>query len=334
MILERLNYETFTSVVAILELLDDFPCPRSSSPYQRIEYLKLAVRRHHFYSIVRLVRPFFIKFNIEGRAAIIMPFSKSILNSEYFMFGDRAGFGYLDIICRDDLSAFDIRACFDLLMRDFSRSVFHFNRVRKNSTNYGVLKSIAIPTGHEECVTVDLVGNYDDYLKSLSKSSRQNYRTANNRIAKASKQLSFRRLNGNDISQKVVDDMTGLYLNRLRSYKKHVGFVDRIFYRFIDLGFVSIRTLDFSEVCLLYIDERLAAFMICLANGDELSVPRLAIDESFSFYSPGVLLVISAIKDLLDEGIIRTLDFMQGNEGYKFQVGGRIQECYSFEFSN
>ena len=73
--------------------------------------------------------------------------------------------------------------------------------------------------------------------------------------------------------------------------------------------------------------------MLCLRNGDELLVPRLAIDASFSLYSPGVLLVNYAIKYLLNDGVIKTFDLMQGKETYKFQVGGVMHQCFSFELS-
>ena len=132
---------------------------------------------------------------------MILPLSKSIFNSQYFMFGDRAGFGYLDIICRDYNALPDIRACLELLTREFSHAVFHFNRVKPDSLIYQILKNISAPKSIEECVKIDLIGRYDDYFKSLSKNARQNFRTANNRIVKASKDLSFIRVSGKDISK-------------------------------------------------------------------------------------------------------------------------------------
>jgi hypothetical protein len=329
----RLSFETFSSVNSISNLLDNCPSWHYSSPYQNVDYLKLAVHKHYFYSLIRMTRPFFIKFSINGEAFMILPLSKSIFNSRYFMFGDRAGFGYLDIICRDYNAFPDIKACFEMLIKEFSQAVFHFNRVKQDSLIYQILKDMSAPKSIEECVKIDLIGSYDDYFKSLSKNARQNFRTANNRIVKASKDLSFNRVSGKDISRDILDEMIVLYLKRLSSYKKYVNFLDRIFYSTFDLGFVSMERLNFTEVFLIYIDGKLAAFMLCLRNGDELLVPRLAVDTSFSFYSPGVLLVNAAIKYLFDEGVIKTFDLMQGKETYKFQVGGKIHQCYSFELS-
>lgn len=186
---------------------------------------------------------------------------------------------------------------------------------------------------YEECVKIEIKDTYEQYYNSLSKSVRQNFRTANNRLLKSSKQFSFKRLKGKDISGNILHQILYLYLRRRRSYKKNIPRLDIIFYKYFDLGFISLNELEFSEVFLIYIDDRLAAFMLCLVKDEEILVPRLAIDDSFSFYSPGILLVISAINELSGEGKIKSLDLMQGVENYKFQMGGKVHMCYSFKFS-
>jgi CelD/BcsL family acetyltransferase involved in cellulose biosynthesis len=101
------------------------------------------------------------------------------------------------------------------------------------------------------------------------------------------------------------------------------------------LGFLSISDIDFSEVCILFINDEIAAFMVCLSHDDEILVPRLAINSSYMQYSPGVLLIHYAIRDFLEDGSsISKLDLMQGEEKYKFQLGGKESKLYSFSLSN
>ena len=263
-----------------------------------------------------------------------MPLSKSIFGSSYCFFGDRAGSGYLDVIYRNDLSSSDVRACFELLIKDFPTSVFHLNRIRKGSQTYSILSEILTSSGSEECVAIELPSDYESYFQSLSKNARHNFRKANNRISKDSKEVSFLQLNGKDVSRDILDAMILLYINRLgKRYNKSLRFINTLFYKYFDIGFIAMRQLDFSKVFLVYIGDKLAGFMYCLVDGDKLIVPRLAIDDLFSFYSPGVLLVMSAMKELCLAGVIKNFDLMQGQEGYKFQVGGEVHECYSFELS-
>jgi len=74
--------------------------------------------------------------------------------------------------------------------------------------------------------------------------------------------------------------------------------------------------------------------MICLSDKDQIIVPRLAINNSFSFYSPGVILAMSAIKEIINrKSGIKIIDFMQGQEKYKYQIGGYEHEVLSLEIS-
>lgn len=331
---DKITYEIFTRVDSIVELLESFKNPSRSSPYQRVEYVKLSLRKHFLYSLLRFVRPFFLRFNINGEAAVIMPLSRSIFGSSYYLFGDRAGSGYLDVIHRNDLSPSDVKACFELLIKEFPNSVFYFNRIRNGSQTFSILSEISTSSGSEECVALELSSDYESYYHSLSKNARQNFRKSNNRISKDSKEVSFLQLNGKDVSRDILDAMIALYIKRLeKRYNRGLRFINTLFYKHFDIGFIAMRQLDFSEVFLIYIGDKLAGFMYCLVDGDELIVPRLAIDDSFSFYSPGVLLVISTIRELYLAGVIKNFDLMQGQEGYKFQVGGKVHECYSFELS-
>lgn len=50
-------------------------------------------------------------------------------------------------------------------------------------------------------------------------------------------------------------------------------------------------------------------------------MPRLAIDTSFSRYSPGILLILEATKLWMNEGIV-DFDMCRGDERYKKEMGG------------
>ncbi len=330
----KITYDIFSTVDSIVRLLDEFENPSCSSPYQRIEYLKLAIQNHFPYSILRCSRPIFIRFNIDGIPSLIMPFSKSLFSENYCFFGDRAGAGYLDVIYRGDLSPLLARACFELLIKEFQNSFFYFNRIKKNTQTYSILSEMVASSGSEKCVAVAIRGDYNFYYQSLSIGVRQNFRTAKNRILKHSKSLSILQLNGKEVSGSILNAMVSLYVKRLGGrYNGRFRFINALFLRFFDIGFIAMRKLDFSIVYLIYVDNKLAGFMYCLVEGDELIVPRLAIDDSFSFYSPGILLVMSAIKGLYLSEEIKNFDLMHGQESYKFKVGGELHECYSFQFS-
>lgn len=78
----------------------------------------------------------------------------------------------------------------------------------------------------------------------------------------------------------------------------------------------------------LYIDGKIAAFFAGFLNkkGDRIVIPRLAVDSSFKFFSPGYILLCESIKYLIDNSNVRNLDLCLGSEKYKTDMGGRKYE--------
>jgi hypothetical protein len=179
----------------------------------------MAIGLSFFYSLIRRSKPFFVVFSINGKNIMLMPLSKSFFSEKYFMFGDRAGFGYLDVIWRSELSISDMKACINLLLKKFPNAVFYLNRIRKESMVYRALKGSSSHESAEICVSIELPCDYDSYFKSLSKSSKQNFRTAENRINKSSSSLSFSRLSKVDMHSSLRSKIIKVYIERLRFYK-------------------------------------------------------------------------------------------------------------------
>lgn len=61
--------------------------------------------------------------------------------------------------------------------------------------------------------------------------------------------------------------------------------------------------------------------MIVYRHRKHLLMPKLAIDSSFSRYSPGILLILESSKKWIDEGIA-DFDMCRGDERYKKEMGG------------
>ena len=61
--------------------------------------------------------------------------------------------------------------------------------------------------------------------------------------------------------------------------------------------------------------------MIVYKHRNHLLMPKLAIDSSYSRYSPGILMIMEAVKEWLNEGIV-DFDLCRGDERYKKEVGG------------
>lgn len=82
----------------------------------------------------------------------------------------------------------------------------------------------------------------------------------------------------------------------------------------------------------LDIDGTLAAFMSGLVKDNVFVVPRLSINNEYRRYSPGIILINEAIKYFISDTKITILDLSQGQESYKYNMGGKEHYTYEFRF--
>ena len=59
-------------------------------------------------------------------------------------------------------------------------------------------------------------------------------------------------------------------------------------------------------------------------------IPRLCIDEQYSRYSPGIVLVNEVAKRLIAMRV-EVMDLMEGDEPYKLTMGGYIHNNYQLQ---
>lgn len=184
------------------------------------------------------------------------------------------------------------------------------------------------------CTEVDNVRiqfiEYEEYFKSLSKSTRQNLRTAKNRITKDGRQYSLVTNLEANLPLSTIADCISIYSTR-QGNKYGKGFLNRISANTIHYT-TSMMRKNAGVLFALEIDRCIAAFMFGYVNSvkNSIEVPKLAINEDYAFYSPGMVLIDETIEYLQKNTDIRTLDLCRGTENYKLKMGGEIYKTYSF----
>ena len=275
----------------------------------------------------------------DGKACMIAPLwiikrSFRILNKKggyiigRFSFSDYLNFIYL---------TFDADA-FDFLMKDLRRRYcikkICFEDFRESTSIYQhVIKSYSIIENKKfPCVTLQLPHTIEEYNKMLSKNSRQNLRTANNRLQKDGKALIF-----NDDDQQ-VDRQECL---RLREAKLSVQFSSvskwrKYKYRIINHlrysfpFFTPVTYYPHSKIMTAYDGQgKLRAFFNYAYDYNKKTIRIMAAgtDLDFARYSPGMLLMHQFIEEAIKQGQLEIVDFTRGGEPYKFALGGNL--CYN-----
>lgn len=86
------------------------------------------------------------------------------------------------------------------------------------------------------------------------------------------------------------------------------------------------------KICFLEVEGKRVAATLSFIFQKELLLYNSGFDPTFAFLSPGLVLKALLIKKAIKEGQKR-LDFLQGGERYKYELGGKDQRLYEVKFN-
>ncbi len=172
---------------------------------------------------------------------------------------------------------------------------------------------------------VCLPDTWDEYLQTLSKKDRHELRRKLRRLDTA----------GGDVVLKVVTEAeeasTGLdalfHLMRISSHHKE-EFLDRpgmeAFFREMTATMAAEGMLRFY---FLTFDGEPVASVLNFDLGGQLFMYNSGYDPAYSHYAVGLMSKTLLIKDAIENGR-RCVDFLRGDENYKYDLGGKDQQVY------
>lgn len=179
-------------------------------------------------------------------------------------------------------------------------------------------------------VPLESFNNVDEYIGSLSKNIYKNIRKAYNHLKTDGRKMELKVYTRDNLPDNgYLYKLWRMYfIRKLAWNEKHTGVINMLVARIkamLEVGggcaTQSLRKLAESRLYVLEIDSCPAAFMIVYAHQRHLLMPRLAIDIDFGRYSPGIIMLLEAVKLWLDEGFV-DFDMCRGDERYKTDVGG------------
>lgn len=246
---------------------------------------------------------------------------------------------YYDFVYKDNFDFNLIPEIIEKIAKDFQVKEIQFNHMNPVSK---LLEPLRKEANYQEsslkCVAVHLEEDYDAYLKTLSKSVKQNLRTARNRVNKKELNFEYRLLTNKDNAKIDFQMLKDLYSQRNQYKNKEKTYWKTRIHHFLNYGFSKekdmfdipeIRNTDFS-LGLLYLGKDLAAYFFGFREGDRIEINRVVINDAFRFYSPGLLLLNEYIKTEIPNGL-KTFDLTLGDEKYKYDLGGKDHLIYNFK---
>lgn len=316
---------------------EDYKIPREVSPYQYAPWQENVVKNFQSsYGLKHLVRAEFCTYKNNGAAAIFpFQYNRFSKNGEIMLFGSGGMSDYLNLIYNEQFSYEDFILLIRAVTQRTGRKSFYFNLLQEKTRTYDYVQRLAVRQDEcNICVRIALPSSYDAYYSSLSKSTRQNVRTAINRMNKQGLNSELRLFTNSDITSEIVQDMLEIYAERYEKKNQYnrLSMLQNV-KKFLMQGKRNLISdalgkTEGSLVAAEYIEGKMAAYAFMLFDRDRkiVCVPRVATAEAFYFFSPGMLLFVDFIREvyqknpLIDK--IEVIDLTNGDETYKFRLNG------------
>lgn len=182
-------------------------------------------------------------------------------------------------------------------------------------------------------VPLNAFGSYDDYISSLGKNIYKNIRKSYNHLKSDNKEMKLDVYDcENSPSRQLLRQVWTLYFRRKLAWKhKSHSWLREIICKARGCWFAargrqtkSMFLLKESRLFVFTINGELAAFMHVYIHEGHALMPKLAIDMSYSRYSPGIIMLLESLKLLMEQGVA-DFDMCRGDERYKMEVGGLME---------
>lgn len=179
-------------------------------------------------------------------------------------------------------------------------------------------------------VPLEQFESFEDYIGSLSKNIYKNIRKSYNHLTTDGKHMRMQVFTNETLPKdRYLQQLWNIYFKRKLAWNgKDAGVKNKaVAYTkaWIEVKSgcctKSLRKLKNARLHVLEIDNEPAAFMIIYVDRRHILMPRLAIDMTYSRYSPGIILLLESVKLWQKEGIV-DFDMCRGDERYKMDVGG------------
>lgn len=263
-----------------------------------------------------------------------------LCDKEIHLFGRFTCTDYLDIISFN-FEKSNFLELLEYLKNRYKGFALYFEQLRENSRLKILLDEMDGFELYEkgDCVSIDLLDDYDLWYQERSKHYRQNRRTDINRLKKEQKSITFAWKNASELNKKELFELYNIYVDRRVSCNELDEKIEHKLKRkvsnYLKFDFYKDTINDYClkknsncKLAILYIDNVIASYFIGIQKGNTLSVPRVSININSAKYSPGNLLIMEFVKHKAGE--IKILDLTRGNEKYKYDNGGARRELYYY----
>lgn len=298
-----------------------------------------------------------ILYDDNNMAKMILPLvlqksgKKCICTIRGYLFGA----GHLDLICRTDVQYEDFYFLISEIQKDLDKKyktiIYKFYRVREGFRLYHYMnrfsKNHNVTITTQRCVTFKEFESFDNWKTNvLSKNNRRRITKNYNRLKKNGIEYRVDYFLNKKVPSDIYIKLIEIQAKRTIEKTKEVKLLNVVLEKYLinkkkNNSFIkALNSGQGTFTAILYLNSEIAAYITGLLYEEDRKIvfPRFSIDSSFSFYSPGTILICEMIKDMYsDNSIICNIDelnFSCGAEEYKYRMGGKEFLNYQYEFKS
>jgi CelD/BcsL family acetyltransferase involved in cellulose biosynthesis len=196
------------------------------------------------------------------------------------------------------------------------------------------LRALSLESGYEieeeqEAVAprLSLPATWEDYLGSLNKKDRHELRRKIRRCFESGAAVDFEVLTEQADVVAAMDDFLELHT---RSRQDKTDFMTPEMETFFRRMASTMSAEGLIRLFMLRVNSRPAAAVLCFDAGSHLYLYNSGYDPEFSNLSVGLVSKALALRWAIEHGM-SGIDFLRGDEPYKYDMGARDQEIYRLQ---
>lgn len=216
----------------------------------------------------------------------------------------------------------------------------YFQYIRKEcvlskilSENYEYITNVS--------VKVNVTHSREQYTQSLSKSTRQNLRTALNRMKKDNIQYKYEVVNGR-LEDELVEELLECHRQRVISKNRERNSLINMLKNIYRISLLdnmeknnniirnAMKQFDNSITVVVKLDGKLVGYLYGFKDEKIIRIVHNCYYEQYGFYSPVFRGTYDFVVDCCDNEIISYVDFTRGDEPYKYKLNGEEDVLCSY----
>lgn len=342
------NEDDLKSAIKSWTILENAP---EMTVYQSYEWNRLLVKEWSGWNLHSLYSSCVVYMAYDGEDPImIIPLIIQKISTKNKWFGAEKGIYLLGYGSYSDYQnviydTFNPDAFEELIKRikgDYKGYTIFLTNIREDTS----LAKFLISHGNEiyserVAVSVKKRSSVEEYQADLSKQTKQNLRTALNRMNRDEVKFDPKVL-GKIEDKSVIDELTRIHIDRLiiktennddLAHRASSSIRNTMIKQREEKNNIikyAMSELDNSFLLIVFIDEQIAGYLYGLREQNCIRVMQNCFDDQFKFYSPMFRASYDYILSTYNDPNIEEVDFTRGNEDYKYRLGGTEIKLYEF----